>query len=126
MRLLIITPFPAFLSIMFLMDGNELYSFIAAIAGALLLPLAFLRDHAENMRYTPPGMSEFIRRHKRDCIIYAIGGLSLAGFGAYLLIAGISDPDILKVLFGGGCIVIGGLTTLANLIARSDFDWKTH
>ena len=124
MRLLIITPFPAFLSIMFLMDGNELYSLIAAIAGALLLPLAFLRDHAENMRYTP--LSEFIRRHKRDCIIYAIGGLSLAGFGAYLLIAGISDPDILKVLFGGGFIAIGAFAAIGYIVARFDYDWKTQ
>jgi hypothetical protein len=68
----------------------------------------------------------FVHEYKEKCTLLALAGLSFAGFGAYLLIAGISDTHILKVLFGGGFIAIGGLTTLINMIARSDYDWKTR
>ena len=68
-------------------------------------------------------MSPFIQRHKQQCNVFAFGGVSLAAGGAYLLIAGIADPDILKVLFGGGLIAIGALTAIGCIVARFDYDY---
>jgi hypothetical protein len=66
-------------------------------------------------------MSPFIRRHKQQCTLFTFVGVSLAAGGAYLLTAGIADPDILKVLFGGGLIAIGALTALCYIVARFDY-----
>ena len=67
-------------------------------------------------------MSPFIRRHKQQCTLFTFVGLSLAAVGAYLLTAGIADPDILKVLFGAGLIAIGALTAIGCIVASFDYD----
>ena len=67
-------------------------------------------------------MSQLIQRHKQQCTLFPFFGLSLAAGGAYLLTAGIADPDILKVLFGGGLIAIGALTAIGCIVARFDYD----
>jgi len=67
-------------------------------------------------------MSPFIRRHKQQCTLFTFVGLSLAAGGAYLLTAGISDPDILKVLFGGGLAATGALTAIGCILERFYYD----
>lgn len=68
-------------------------------------------------------MSQFIQKHKQQCTLFTFVGVSLAAGGAYLLTAGIADPDILKVLFGGGLIAIGALTAIGCIVARFDYDY---